>query len=247
MSESTAETPISSDGTIYVTHRTIEDMRWHTDVSRICLSELDDKAHLTALVKMDAQDSPIPFSIQGFLSRTGDIDHETGRVDWGAIQFDLGDCVGVRSTAMVELRVREALRDNEELGFKVLRNTTPETLDELRAHPQLAEITEPFERFVIARDEGYDLDMIAQKTHTVSSRQREDGKAGRWSEIHVYETLHGQRVVVQIGRSTVRNEKDRTDARVIKTEDQLKEFLGMGWLAKKLYAQLGVETAQKIA
>lgn len=45
MAESPDDIKVLNDGKIHLESHTIESIRWHTEVSKICLSELDDNAH----------------------------------------------------------------------------------------------------------------------------------------------------------------------------------------------------------
>lgn len=69
---------------------------------------------------------------------------------------------------------------------------------------------------------------------------------GRWSEIYLYQTQSSKYVCHVIGRSVNPGEHDRFSGAVCEDIEAVKKFLGFGWLAKELYDECGISTAQVI-
>ena len=79
--------------------------------------------------------------------------------------------------------------------------------------------------------------LLAEATsHTPHSR--------RWAELRVWQTDKGKLVAEQVGRTIIQGEDDRRNARVCKTPEQVRRWLGYGWLATVLYERLGWNTNQ---
>lgn len=68
-----------------------------------------------------------------------------------------------------------------------------------------------------------------------------DNKSGRWTELALYKTKGGTFVCHQAGCSLWQGERDRFSGIVCDTLEEVKEFFGHRWLAKKLYAEAGID------
>lgn len=86
--------------------------------------------------------------------------------------------------------------------------------------------------------------LIAQ---TSSSKERGadtfSGEAGRWTELCLYKTKGGQYVAQKIKRTEWDGDYDRHSAQACATAEDVKSFLGYGWLAKQLYDLAGIDAA----
>jgi len=60
-------------------------------------------------------------------------------------------------------------------------------------------------------------------------------ETGRWTELRLYRTAGGKYVAEQVHRTQWQGESDSHAARVCRTDPEVVEFLGLGWLAKDLY------------
>lgn len=79
----------------------------------------------------------------------------------------------------------------------------------------------------------------------VASADNSD-QSGRWTELALYKTKGGTFVCHQVGRSLWQGERDRFSGKVCETLAEVKEFFGHRWLAKKLYAEAGIDDTVEV-
>lgn len=72
------------------------------------------------------------------------------------------------------------------------------------------------------------------------------GQTGRWTELALYKTMSGKFICHQIGRTRWQGEQDRFSGKVCESLAEVKEFFGHRWLAKKLYAEAGIDDAVEV-
>lgn len=105
------------------------------------------------------------------------------------------------------------------------------------------------EWFVVEVDNGPDIRFFGEiraKVRSYSDRARVgeySGQVGRHSELTLYETVGGNLVCQRVERTCWQGESDSYDGKVCDTSEQLKEYFGYGWLAKKLYWDAGIDAA----
>ena len=218
--------------------------QWH-DASQFIASESGEQAFLSGRVQLKGTVEETPAWVQLGWVRQGEIDQESDTIYWEDPVFHLQWASGLSVSELVERNLGEMLRDNPSMALDAINAKCPQTRTDLRQNDAFICNEGKYERMTLVRDNDWDLVIDAHCTDFVTSKKSENDK--RWSEIYVYETLHGQRVVSQVGRSTVENEYDRKNAQVIHNDNELVEFLGRGWLAKEIYTQLGIETGIKVA
>lgn len=68
---------------------------------------------------------------------------------------------------------------------------------------------------------------------------------GRWRERVLYITKGDNFVCHKISRTGLKGERDRFTAKVCKTHKQIVSFFGYNELAKEIYAQVGIEIADR--
>jgi hypothetical protein len=114
-------------------------------------------------------------------------------------------------------------------------------------------MTTEYADFEVRRDGARDLKFKGILIADVAShdeRAMEDGyysgSTGRWAELELYKTAKGTFIAVEIGRTRYLDETDRYSAEVCATESEVIDFLGDGWLAKKLYAQAGIDACEVV-
>jgi hypothetical protein len=108
------------------------------------------------------------------------------------------------------------------------------------------------ERFAVVRDNAPDVTFTGELlVNTSSSQDRIDGdrwsgSPGRWTTLKLYRTTGGKFVAQRIGHTMWEGERTRYTAKVCETEDEVKGFFGMGWLAKDLYEDAEIDTTEHV-
>lgn len=107
------------------------------------------------------------------------------------------------------------------------------------------------EQFTVRRDNDRDLRFTGTRLGHIQSTdgnagRNSSGSAGRWTELALYRTTGGKYICEQIGRTQWEGEHTRYKGAVCETIADVMQFFGHGWLAKGLYAEAGVDTAQDI-
>lgn len=106
-------------------------------------------------------------------------------------------------------------------------------------------LTAPEKRpYRVPRNNGADIRFTGELLAFASSRKT---GSTRWSELNLYRTEAGALICEEIGRSTAKGESDLRQAEVAMSDDDVVEFFGDGWLAKKLYAQAGIDGTVHVA
>lgn len=98
----------------------------------------------------------------------------------------------------------------------------------------------------LERDNNRDVRFNGEKIATVSSREISGPGSNRWTELHLYRTAAGRLICHEVGRTQWQGEHDRHAVHIADDGDGLIETLGTGWLAKELYAEVGIECVAHI-
>lgn len=72
------------------------------------------------------------------------------------------------------------------------------------------------------------------------------GSTGRWSVLRLYRSRGGKLICEQIGKTQWIGEHDRCSGAVCDTEAEVIAFFGLGWLAKQLYEEAGIDYAEAV-
>lgn len=96
--------------------------------------------------------------------------------------------------------------------------------------------------FTLERDNDRDIRFKGELIAT--ARSRESG--GRWTELALYKTQGGTFICHQIGRTMWGRERDRFSAAICRSNEEIINFFGLRWLAKELYGEAGIDTAQQV-
>lgn len=75
---------------------------------------------------------------------------------------------------------------------------------------------------------------------TASSR---DNNTTRWTELELYKTQTGKFVCSEIGYTQWQGERDHYKAKACNSVEEVTQFFGHGWLAKRLYETANLDTA----
>lgn len=146
-------------------------------------------------------------------------------------------------------------KDGEELDIIDLSTSLPAEFSEidysfldskLRPVTGIDDSDEEGRMFTIPVSNAPDIRFVGEKIAGVSSSKHRgsefySGKTGRWTELHLYKTKGGKYVCQQIGRTEWSGEYDRHSAKVCKALEDVKEFFGFGWLAKRLYGRAEID------
>jgi hypothetical protein len=122
------------------------------------------------------------------------------------------------------------------------------------------------EKLTVCRDEEPDLIFEGVEIATASSLSHSGPNNTRWTELTLYRTASNRYVVERIGRTRWEKETDSYEALVTQEEkhfpgidgeagagsldssaqDEIKKFLGYGWLAKELYDTAVIEARETV-
>lgn len=72
------------------------------------------------------------------------------------------------------------------------------------------------------------------------------GSPGSWEELKIYKTVKGAYVCQRNDNTAWQGGRDVIEVVVTKDLDEVIEFFGLGWLAKELYDEAGIESAEVI-
>jgi hypothetical protein len=106
--------------------------------------------------------------------------------------------------------------------------------------------------FEVLRDNEPNITFTGERlVNTSSSQDRIDGdrwsgSTGRWTTLRLYRTTGGKFVAQRIGHTMWEGERTRYAAKVCETEDEVKGFFGMGWLAKDLYEDAEIDATEHV-
>ena len=106
----------------------------------------------------------------------------------------------------------------------------------------------------VTRDGGRDLRFSGHLVAETHSRTTSGPGQNRWTEIRVYETVSGNRVVETVGRTCWQGETDRHAAVVVQTDEELihavEQDYGdgpyLGRLGKEILGDIGVDYCEEI-
>jgi len=102
-----------------------------------------------------------------------------------------------------------------------------------------------YKDYTLKNDSGPDLTFTGYLVAWSSSMSHKNHK--RWTDLNLYRTKGGVYICEEIGRSTVDGEKDLRQVETAKTDNEVIEFFGDGWLAKKLYDFAGINATIHVA
>ena len=100
------------------------------------------------------------------------------------------------------------------------------------------------ETFTIEVDNEPSIRFTGELLATASSKDNDS--VGRWTELRLYRTQGGKHICYQVGRTQWEGERDRFDAKVCDSIEEVKEYFGHKWLAKELYADAGIEDVVEV-
>lgn len=142
-----------------------------------------------------------------------------------------------------------ALSHLSTIDYSRLRQTITETIevDPVKVDSVISEEPIPVS-FTLRNDNAPDVHFLGKHLSTVSSSKdtahpQYSGHTGRWTELSLYQTTSGTWVCHQIGRTTWVKERDRYTACICKTEQEIIDFFGFGWLAKRLYQAANINAS----
>ena len=98
--------------------------------------------------------------------------------------------------------------------------------------------------YYLTNDNDSDLEFDGQLVAYVTSESEDKNMPKkRWTEIYLYKTESGKYVTHEVGCTVMPNERDRFQATIHGDHRGVVNGLGMGWLAKELYAEAGITTS----
>lgn len=97
--------------------------------------------------------------------------------------------------------------------------------------------------FIINQD---DKPNIKFKGKLLGNASSNDKNNNRWTELVLYKTESEKYVCQEIGRTKMTGEVDRFNAFICKNLEEVREFFGHGWLAKRLYEITEIEDVVEI-
>ena len=107
-------------------------------------------------------------------------------------------------------------------------------------------MTDETTRHTVERDGDRDLRFDGRLVASATSHHHEGPRNTRWTELELYETAGGQFVAAEIGKSLSQGEINRYAAWVCDDHEAVIEALGLGTLAKELYAKAGIDCTEEI-
>lgn len=108
------------------------------------------------------------------------------------------------------------------------------------------------EEFKIERDDDAPLSFTGELLAKVSSSDNNasgssySGQTGHWQELALYKTQGGKFVCERIDFTRWQGARDSHAAKVCLNHGEVVEFFGHNWLAKNLYAEAGLDVAERI-
>jgi hypothetical protein len=72
------------------------------------------------------------------------------------------------------------------------------------------------------------------------------GKAGRWTELYLYQTKGGKYICHQLGCTSWVDERTRYSGAVCENHSEVIAFFGQGWLAKHLYTEAMIDNVVEV-
>lgn len=108
-----------------------------------------------------------------------------------------------------------------------------DTVTELNTDTDMDKIT-------VKNDNAPDIRFTGELMGTASSR---DNNTTRWTELELYKTQTGKFVCSETGYTIWQGERDRYNAKVCDSVEEVTQFFGHGWLAKELYEKANLDTA----
>lgn len=97
----------------------------------------------------------------------------------------------------------------------------------------------------LRRDKEADLVMVGPVLLGEVSSQRPGVE--RWTELRLWRLPSGGLVAEQVGRSRLDGERDRCRAWPCADHAEVVQRLRRGWLARELYAKLGIDDSERVS
>ena len=108
-------------------------------------------------------------------------------------------------------------------------------------------------KYLVKRDNQRDLRITGEQLATASSHHYQGDRQNRWTELELYKTESGKYVIATIGRTCWQGESDYHTAVICDTEQEVIRALendehseGLGWLAKELLDEAGIDHAEEL-
>ena len=105
---------------------------------------------------------------------------------------------------------------------------------------------------IVRRDSDRDIKFKGDKVASAESSPNKamgssySGSTGRYTQLAIYKTAGGKYICEKIERTQWVGERDRFHGAVCETTDQVIEFFGIGWLAKELYYNAGIDSSVNV-
>lgn len=104
---------------------------------------------------------------------------------------------------------------------------------------------------IVERNGDRDIRFVGELIAEVSSSANNasgdySGSTGRWSELRLYRSRGGKLICEQIGHTQWQGEHTRYSGAVCSTDAEVIAFFGLGWLAKELYDEAGIDYAEVV-
>lgn len=96
------------------------------------------------------------------------------------------------------------------------------------------------DKITVKNDNAPDLRFTGELMATASSRSND---TTRWTELELYKTQTGKFVCSEIGYTQWQGERDHYKAKACNSVEEVTQFFGYGWLAKRLYERANLDTA----
>lgn len=96
------------------------------------------------------------------------------------------------------------------------------------------------DKITVKNDNAPDLRFTGELMATASSRSND---TTRWTELELYKTQTGKFVCSEIGYTQWQGERDHYKAKACNSVEEVTQFFGHGWLAKRLYERANLDTA----
>lgn len=96
------------------------------------------------------------------------------------------------------------------------------------------------DKITVKNDNAPDIRFTGELMEMASSRSND---TTRWTELELYKTQTGKFVCSEIGYSQWQGERDHYKAKVCNSVEEVTQFFGYGWLAKRLYERANLDTA----
>lgn len=142
----------------------------------------------------------------------------------------------------------EEIEDDAE-GFEDFRGAAIPLLPVIEEDEVLVEVEvvemEEVKEFIVERDNDVDLKFKGQRLAVATSKEAYNDR-GRWFNLTLYQTIGGKYICQKEDVTCWQGERNRNQAIVCETIDEVKAFFGNGWVSKEIYEIAGIENFETI-